>query len=161
MNDADEEKLQKNRKLCRQFIELSPKIRYVGLMNNFGRTISGQLRKGVIPLFSPDEARDENFLEATRNQLRKKFEKAIGKTRFTITENEKKSARGIYVWLLLSPVLILPVFVSLLLRVDFPEAATNTRALVNIIPLIFHYTLPPHHKYLPQGPYRQYGRWLS
>ena len=75
--------------LCRQFLELSPKIRYVGLMNNFGRTISGQLRKGVIPLFSPGEARDENFLEATRNQLRKKFEKAIGKTIFTITENEK------------------------------------------------------------------------
>jgi hypothetical protein len=40
-------------------------------------------------LFSPDEARDENFLEATRNQLRKKFEEAIGKTKFTITENEK------------------------------------------------------------------------
>jgi hypothetical protein len=58
-------------------------------MNNFGRTITGQLRKGVIPLFSPGEARDENFLEATRNQLRKKFEKAIGKTIFTITENEK------------------------------------------------------------------------
>jgi hypothetical protein len=89
MNDADEEQLQENRKLCRQFLELSPKIRYVGLMNNFGRTISGQLRKGVIPLFSPEEARDENFLEATRNQLRKKFEEAIGKTRFTITENEK------------------------------------------------------------------------
>ena len=89
MNDADEEKLQKDRKLCRQFLALSPKIRYVGLMNNFGRTISGQLRKGVIQLFSPDEARDENFLEATRNQLRKKFEKAIGKTRFTLTENDK------------------------------------------------------------------------
>ena len=89
MNGADEEKLQKNRKLCRQFLGLSPKIRYVGLMNNFGRTISGQLRKGVIPLFSPGEARYENFLEATRNQLRKKFEKAIGKTIFTITENEK------------------------------------------------------------------------
>ena len=89
MNDADEEKLQKNKGLCRQFLELSPKIRYVGLMNNFGRTISGQLRKGVIPLFSPGEARDENFLEANRNQLRKKFEKAIGKTIFTITENEK------------------------------------------------------------------------
>jgi hypothetical protein len=89
MNDADEEKLKENRKLCKQFLELSPKIRYVGLMNNFGRTISGQLRKGVIPLFSPDEARDENFLEATRNLLRKKFEKAIGRTRFTLTENEK------------------------------------------------------------------------
>ena len=89
MNDADEKQLQKNKKLCRQFLELSPKIRYVGLMNNFGRTLSGQLRKGVVPLFSPDEARDENFLEATRNQLRKRFEEAIGKTRFTITENEK------------------------------------------------------------------------
>ena len=89
MNDADEKQLQKNRELCRQFLELSPKIRYVGLMNNFGRTISGKLRKDVVPLFSPDEARDENFLEATRNQLRKKFEEAIGKTKFTITENEK------------------------------------------------------------------------
>ncbi|MGA7370488.1 MAG: hypothetical protein WBX01_15265 [Nitrososphaeraceae archaeon] len=89
MDAAGEEQFQKNRKLCRQFLELSPKIRYVGLMNNFGRTISGQLRKGIIPLFSPEEARDENFLEAARNQLRKKFEEAIGKTRFTITENEK------------------------------------------------------------------------
>jgi hypothetical protein len=89
MQDANEEKLRESRKICKQFLELSPKIRYVGLMNDFGRTISGQLRKGVIPLFSPDQARDENFLEATRNQLRKNFEKAIGKTRFTITENEK------------------------------------------------------------------------
>jgi hypothetical protein len=89
MHDANEEKLRESRKICKQFLELSPKIRYVGLMNDFGRTISGQLRKGVIPLFSPDQARDENFLEATRNQLRKNFEKAIGKTKFTITENEK------------------------------------------------------------------------
>lgn len=89
MKNEDEEKLQNNGNLCRQILGLSPKIRYVGLMNEFGRTISGQLRKGVIPLFSPDEARDENFLEATRNQLRKKFEKAIGKTKFTITDNEK------------------------------------------------------------------------
>ena len=89
MNNADEQKLKEKKMLCRQFLELSPKIRYVGLMNDFGRTISGQLRSGVIPLFSPDEARDENFLEANRNQQRKKFDKAIGKTRFTITENEK------------------------------------------------------------------------
>lgn len=89
MNDADEKKLKETKKMCRQFLELSPKIRYVGLMNEFGRTISGQLRKDIIPLFSPAEARDENFLEATRIQLRKKFEMAIGKMRFTITENEK------------------------------------------------------------------------
>jgi hypothetical protein len=89
MNNEREDTLQETKKLCRQIMGLSPQIRYVGLMNEFGRTISGQLRKDVIPLFSPDEARDENFLEATRNQMRKKFEKAIGKTNFTITENEK------------------------------------------------------------------------
>jgi hypothetical protein len=89
MNNEREDILQDTKKLCRQILDLSPQIRYVGLMNEFGRTISGQLRKDVIPLFSPDEARDENFLEATRNKMRKKFEKAIGKTIFTITENEK------------------------------------------------------------------------
>ena len=62
---------------------------------------------------------------------------------FRITENEKRSARAIYVWLLLSPVLILPVFVVLLLNVDFPEADTNTRALISLIPLIFHFLLVP------------------
>ena len=60
---------------------------------------------------------------------------------FTITENEKKSARGIYVWLLFSPILILPVFVALLLNLDFPEANTNTRAFITIVPLIIHVLL--------------------
>lgn len=68
---------------------MSPKIRYAGKMNKFGRTLGGQLRKGVIPLFKPDEARNENFIEATRNQFRKVFEGSIGKTEYTLTENEK------------------------------------------------------------------------
>lgn len=55
---------------------------------------------------------------------------------FTITEKEKKSARGIYVWLLFSPILILPIFVALLLNLDFPEANTNTRAFISLVPLI-------------------------
>jgi hypothetical protein len=43
----------------------------------------------VIPLFKPDEARNDFFLEATRTQLRKTFENSIGKTYYTLTENEK------------------------------------------------------------------------
>lgn len=60
---------------------------------------------------------------------------------FTITEKEKKLARGIYMWLLLSPVLVLPVFVGMLINFDFPEADTNTHALITMIPLIFHVPL--------------------
>ena len=77
------------RNYCRDTIQLSPKIRYVGIINRFGRTLAGQLRKGVIPLFKPDEARNDFFLEATRSQLRKTFENSIGKTYYTLTENEK------------------------------------------------------------------------
>ncbi|HJS68028.1 MAG TPA: hypothetical protein VJ730_01280, partial [Nitrososphaera sp.] len=36
-----------------------------------------------------DEARNEYFIEATRNQLRKNFERSIGRTEYTFTENEK------------------------------------------------------------------------
>ena len=77
------------REITRKILSFSPNVRYVGVMNKFGRTIVGQLRKGVIPLFKPEEARNENFIEATRNQLRKNFEGSIGKTVYTFTENEK------------------------------------------------------------------------
>ena len=81
--------IQKNREKCRKIVELSPKIRYVGVINKFGRTLAGQIRNGVTPLLAPDEVRNECFIEATRFQLRKNFESSIGKTEFTLTLNEK------------------------------------------------------------------------
>lgn len=74
---------------CRNILAVSPRIRYAGIINKFGRTLAGGLRKGVVPLLNPDEARNEHFIEATRNQLRKNFEKSIGREEYTLTENEK------------------------------------------------------------------------
>ena len=79
----------KYKEKCNGILALSPSIRYAGIMNRFGRTLAGGLRKGVIPLLKPDEARNEYFIEATRNQLRKNFEKSIGRMEYTFTENEK------------------------------------------------------------------------
>ncbi|MEO9320065.1 MAG: DUF6659 family protein [Nitrososphaera sp.] len=79
----------KYREKCNSILAVSPNIRYAGIMNKFGRTIAGGLRKGVTPLLKPDEARNEYFIEATRNQLRKNFERSIGRTEYTFTENEK------------------------------------------------------------------------
>lgn len=70
------------------FLNISEKIRYVGIINKFGRTLSGKLRKNVKPLLSPEQARDEHFIESTRQQLRNSFESSIGKTIFSITKNE-------------------------------------------------------------------------
>lgn len=81
--------ISKYREKCNSILAISPSIRYAGIMNKFGRTIAGGLRKGVTPLLKPEEARNEYFIEATRNQLRKNFEKSIGKTEYTFTENEK------------------------------------------------------------------------
>jgi hypothetical protein len=80
---------QKSKEKCQALLNLSSKIRYVGIINNFGRTIAGQLRRGTVPLFNVEEARNEFFIEATRNRLRKDFEYSIGKTEFSITINEK------------------------------------------------------------------------
>jgi hypothetical protein len=77
------------KQVCSTILAVSPRIRYAGIMNKFGRTLAGRLRKGVIPLLKPDEARNEHFIEATRNQLRKNFEKSIGREEYTLTENEK------------------------------------------------------------------------
>jgi hypothetical protein len=80
---------QRYREKCSSFLAISPRIRYAGIMNKFGRTLAGGLRKGVVPLLKQDEARNEYFIEATRNQLRRNFERSIGKTEYTFTENEK------------------------------------------------------------------------
>jgi hypothetical protein len=79
----------KYKQKCSNILAISPRIRYAGIMNKFGRTLTGGLRKGVVPLLRPEEARNEYFIEATRNQLRKNFEKSIGRAEYTFTENEK------------------------------------------------------------------------
>ncbi len=80
---------EQHKQMCNTILAVSPSIRYAGIMNRFGRTLAGGLRKDVVPLLKPDEARNEYFIEATRNQLRKNFEKSIGRTEYTFTENEK------------------------------------------------------------------------
>ncbi|AIF82817.1 hypothetical protein NTE_00739 [Candidatus Nitrososphaera evergladensis SR1] len=86
---ADPDTAAKYREKCNSILAISPRIRYAGVMNKFGRTLAGGLRKGVVPLLKPEEARNEYFIEATRSQLRKSFERSIGKTEYTFTENEK------------------------------------------------------------------------
>ena len=79
----------KYKERCNSIFAISQHIRYAGVMNRFGRTLAGNLRKGLVPLLKPDEARNEFFIEAMRNQLRRNFEKSIGRTEYTFTENEK------------------------------------------------------------------------
>ena len=88
-NQVSREESIRNKEKCHNLLLLSQKIRYVGMINNFGRTVAGQLRPGLIPLLNVEQAINEHFIEATRNQLRKIFDSTLGTTLYTLTVNEK------------------------------------------------------------------------
>jgi len=88
-NQLTREESLKNKENCHNLLLLSQRIRYVGLINNFGKTIAGQLRPGLLPLLSVEQAINEHFIDATRNQLRKAFDSTLGATLYTITVNIK------------------------------------------------------------------------
>ena len=77
-----------NQEKCISILDISKKIRYVGIINKFGRTVTGKLKNGIRPLLTPEQARDERYIESTRQQLRKALNTTIGKSIFTIEKNE-------------------------------------------------------------------------
>ena len=83
------EEIRKHKDTCSKILTTSPKIRYVGMINIFGKTIAAALRKDMRPLFKPEEAMDEFFLTASRESLRKSFASSLGKNNFTLTVHEK------------------------------------------------------------------------
>ena len=67
-----------NRKKCEKILSISKDIRYAGVFNEYGRTISGKIRPGVKPIFSPDSVRHEFFAIASMMRLREKSSKVLG-----------------------------------------------------------------------------------
>jgi len=82
---------------CKKILEVSPKIRYVGITNKFGRTIAGQLRIGIIPLLKTEEMRNELFVHSMIYNIRKSYEKSIGETEFIFISNENVDILSFYV----------------------------------------------------------------
>ncbi len=82
---------------CKKILEVSPKIRYVGITNKFGRTIAGQLRIGIIPLLKTEEMRNELFVHSMIYNIRKSYEKSIGETEFMFISNENVDILSFYI----------------------------------------------------------------
>ena len=85
-NRSEEVALYQN--MCLSILNISPSIRYVGIINRFGRTITGKLKNGIKPILTPEQARDERYIESTRQYLRRSLEISTGKSLFTIEKNE-------------------------------------------------------------------------
>ena len=82
---------------CKKILELSPKIRYVGVTNKFGRTIAGQLRIGLTPFLKTEEMRNELFVHSMIYNIRKNYEKSIGETEFIFISNKNVDILSFYI----------------------------------------------------------------
>jgi len=85
------EKIVKHRKKCQQILKLSNNIRYTGVINEYGRTLTGIMNPKVHPLLNPEDVKNEFFIVATMMNLRKRTEGAVGKLDYILLRNNKIS----------------------------------------------------------------------
>lgn len=83
------EQIAQHRKKCQGIMELSKSIRYVGLINEYGRTLTGIFRPGLDVLLSNELARNEFFLVSTMFAMRNKASSAIGNMDSVILKHDK------------------------------------------------------------------------
>ena len=76
-------------KLCKEILDLDPKIRYAGVCDDTGETKFGGQREGIQNLLSPDENKRSNLQALARWALRNTLSPKVGKGRYAMAEYEK------------------------------------------------------------------------
>jgi hypothetical protein len=76
-------------KLCKDILNLDPKIRYAGICDDTGETKFGGQRQGVQNLLSLEETKRSNLQALARWALRNSLSPKIGKGKYAIAEYEK------------------------------------------------------------------------
>lgn len=77
------------RKKCQRILLVSSFIRYVGLINEYGRTLTGIIKQGTNPLLKPGQVRNEFFLISTMLSMRSSNYSAIGDMDYAIFKHKK------------------------------------------------------------------------
>jgi len=81
----------KFRKKCQQIMKVSKSIRYAGVINEYGRTLSGIIRPGVKPLLKSEQVKNEFFIISTLMTLRKSPDSPLGKLDYVVFKHQKVS----------------------------------------------------------------------
>jgi hypothetical protein len=76
-------------RLCKDILNLDPKIRFAGICDETGETKYGGQREGVRNLLSPEETKKSNLQALARWGLRNALAPKIGKGRYSMAEYEK------------------------------------------------------------------------
>ena len=79
------------RKKCQTILDISDSVRYVGVINNYGRTLTGIVRPNVKPLLKSEQVKNEFFVVSTLMTLRKQATSAVGKLDYVLLQHQKVS----------------------------------------------------------------------
>ena len=81
----------KYKKKCQSIIQLSNNIRYVGAINDYGRTLTGIIKPKITPLMKSSIIKNELFIMSTLMTLRKESISVVGKLDFVLLQHDKIS----------------------------------------------------------------------
>jgi hypothetical protein len=67
-----------HRKNCQKILGVSKSIRYVGVINEYGRTLAGMMQSGLKPMLKPEDVKNEFFIISNLITLRSSVSRAFG-----------------------------------------------------------------------------------
>ena len=79
----------KYRKQCQKILEISNNIRYAGVVNAYGRTLTGMIKPNLKPLLQSEDFKNELFVISTLTSLRKDSVGTIGKLEHVVLQHQK------------------------------------------------------------------------
>lgn len=77
------------RKNCQKILAVSKSIRYVGVINAYGRTLTGIISSGIKPILHPEDAKNEFFIVSNLITLRHIQSKAFGSLDHIVLQHKK------------------------------------------------------------------------
>ena len=83
------ESIQDYRKKCQQILNISKSIRYVGAINEYGRTLTGIIRPGIKPLLKSEDAKNEFFIVSNLITLRNSQTTVLGDLDYALLKHKK------------------------------------------------------------------------
>ena len=79
----------KYRKQCQSILKISNSIRYAGVINAYGRTLTGIIQPNTKPLLKSEHIKNEFSIVSTMLSLRNDNAKSIGKLEHIILQHQK------------------------------------------------------------------------
>ena len=79
----------KYKKQCQSILQISPNIRYAGVINNYGRTLTGVIKPTLKPILKSEEVKHEFFIISTLFSLRKDNVNSLGKLDHVVLKHSR------------------------------------------------------------------------